>query len=84
MKIEIGDKFIKDTKYGRISYKVINILEGRVYYYGEGPTGTMTDNTIWSKTIEYFTWQVERFNARRIPKEEISDIQSYVPRHKFR
>lgn len=90
MEINVGDRFVRDTKYGRISYKVIKIefcgetLEERIHYYGEGPTGTMTDNSIClSNSRQFFTWHVERFNARRIPMEEIGDIKSYVPRHRL-
>lgn len=85
MKIKVGDRFVRDTCFGRLSFTILEIkyfwgrygnLQETIVYKGE--TGS-----VWKKSRQQFEEVVKRFNARRIPKEEIGDFQSYIPRHKF-
>ena len=86
MKIHVGDRFVRDTRFGRISYNVVEIkytwgrywwnLEETIVYKGE--TGTT-----WEKPRQQFEDCIKRFNARIIPRGEIGGIMNYIPRHKF-
>jgi hypothetical protein len=89
MIINIGDRFVRDTPYGRISYTVTDIeyewspfgnLMETICYTGEGPPGTYSGNTTWKKSRVRFEEILSHFNVRRIPK---GDIQTYIPRHQF-
>jgi hypothetical protein len=91
MKIKVGDRFVRDTRFGRISYNVIEIkyswgqywnLQETIVYEGEGNYAQPRGVT-WEKSRQQFEDDIKRFNARKIPREEIGSIQSYVPRHKF-
>jgi hypothetical protein len=93
MEINIGDRFVRDTRYGRISYTVTDMeykwgpfgnLEETVCYTGEGPPGTYSGNATWKKPKTRFEEILSHFSVRRIPKGEIGDIQTYIPRHQFR
>ena len=95
MEIKVGDRFVRDTHFGRISYNVVEIkyswgrywwnLEETIVYKGEGPTGTCTGRVTWDQTLirHHFESMIRRFNARRIPRGEIGGIMNYIPRHKF-
>lgn len=85
MKIKVGDRFVRDTAFGRLSFTILEIkhswgqygnLQETIIYKGE--TGS-----VWKKSRQQFEEVVKRFNARRIPKGEIGNFQSYIPRHKF-
>jgi hypothetical protein len=84
----IGDRFVRDTKYGRISYTIVDIeYEWGMYgnlletiYYKAGDHW----DTVYHKSRSHFECVVKQFNTRRIPKGDIGNIQSYVPRHKFK
>jgi hypothetical protein len=87
MKIHVGDRFVRDTRFGRITYNVVDIkyswstyghlIEMVCYKKGNG------DGITWEKSRWRFEEMINLHNARRIPKEVVGDIQSYVPRHKF-
>ncbi len=85
MKIEVGDKFVRDTFFGGLTFKVVEIkyywdryanLQETIVYKNES-------GTIWKKPRHLFEVIIKRFNAHRIPKGEIVSVQSYIPRHKF-
>jgi len=95
MKIKVGDKFVKDTtEFGvdfKMSWEIVDInyswgvygnLLDTICYKCSDPTGTFTD-TVFEKSRQGFEELIEKFNARRIPKGEICNVQSYIPRHKF-
>lgn len=92
MKIEVGDKFIKDTTEFdtdfRLSWEIVDIkyswdLIETICYKCSDPTGTFLD-TVFEKSKQEFEILMRYFNTRRIPKDEIGDIKTYVPKHKFK
>lgn len=87
MKILVGDKFMRETLYGKtIAYEVLDIkyswgmywdLKEVIVYKGEGPT-------IWEKSRPEFERIMNYVNAFRVPKGDLGGIRNFVPRHKFK
>ena len=78
MEINVGDRFVRDSQLGTLSYTVTYVDSLTVHYVWDGNK----DKTM-RKLRRKFIRIVKEFNVRRITPEQIN-VKSHITRHKFK